>query len=230
MLTRLFDIIFSLTALFFLFPFLTIIILVLSLTGEREIFFFQERVGFNGKIFKLIKFATMLKNSPYIGTKSITTRNDPRVLPLGKFLRISKLNELPQLLNILKGDMSIVGPRPLTIENFSSYSKDSQEIIKMVHPGLSGIGSIIFHNEEEVIINSSDAKYYYDKNIAPFKEKLEVWYVNNRSLFLYFLIIILTIWVVFSPSTSIVWQVLKNLPEPPNELKKILNFKRTNSI
>ena len=226
MLTRLFDIVFSLIALFFLSPVLVIIIVVLSLTGEREIFFFQERVGINGKVFKIIKFATMLKKSPYIGTKTITTRNDPRVLPVGKFLRISKLNELPQLLNILKGNMSIIGPRPLTIQNFLSYSYNAQEKIKMVQPGLSGVGSIIFHKEELMINNPNNSDQFYDNYIAPFKGELEIWFVNNRNLYIYFLIIFLTVWVIVFSSNSIVWKVLKNLPEPPNELKKILNFSK----
>jgi lipopolysaccharide/colanic/teichoic acid biosynthesis glycosyltransferase len=228
MLTRLFDIVFSLIALFFLSPLLLSIIVVLSLTGEREIFFFQERVGINGKVFKIIKFATMLKNSPNIGTKTITTRNDPRVLPIGKFLRVSKLNELPQLLNILKGDMSIIGPRPLTYQNFLFYSENTQEIIKMVRPGLSGVGSIIFHKEDQMIANPDNSDQFYENFIAPFKGELEVWYVNNRSLYIYFLIIFMTIWVIIFSSNNIAWKFLRNLPKPPVELKKLLNSKETN--
>ena len=86
--------------------------IVLRLTGEGEVFFLQERVGKDGKPFKLYKFATMLKNSPNMGTGTVTLKHDPRVLPVGRFLRKTKINELPQLLNILIGDMSVVGPRP----------------------------------------------------------------------------------------------------------------------
>jgi lipopolysaccharide/colanic/teichoic acid biosynthesis glycosyltransferase len=140
---RLFDILFSLGALFVLAPLLIPIGIVLRLTGEGEIFFKQSRVGRSGKLFDLYKFATMLKDSPSIGTGTVTLRDDPRVLPIGKFLRKSKINELPQLLNILMGDMSVVGPRPQTQRCFDAFPQKSQASIVRVRPGLSGVGSII---------------------------------------------------------------------------------------
>ena len=102
---RLFDIIFSGFALIMLSPILLSIIILLKFTGEGEIFFFQDRIGKNGEYFKLFKFVTMLKNSENIGTGTVTLHNDPRILPLGRFLRNTKINELPQLINIFKGDM-----------------------------------------------------------------------------------------------------------------------------
>ena len=99
---RFFDIIFSLLSLLILMPFFTIIILILKFTAEGEVFFFQKRIGFKNKSFEIWKFATMIKNSPKIGSGSLTLRNDPRVLPFGKFLKKTKINELPQLINILK--------------------------------------------------------------------------------------------------------------------------------
>src|SRR5690606_26719993 len=108
-----FDIVFSFLALLLLSPLLIPIILLLKFTGEGEVFYLQKRMGFRNKEFYIWKFATMLKNSPNMGSGDVTTRNDPRVTPMGKFLRMSKINELPQLINILKGDMSFVGPRPL---------------------------------------------------------------------------------------------------------------------
>ena len=125
---RFFDIFFSGLALLFLLPFLFLVIVALRLTGEGEIFFLQARVGFDGKLFKLYKFATMLKDSPSIGTGTVTTKGDPRVLPFGKLLRKTKINELPQLLNILKGDMSVVGPRPLAQRCFNSYPLKLQKM------------------------------------------------------------------------------------------------------
>ena len=116
---RFFDIFFSGLALLVLSPLFIILILILRFSGEGEIFFLQERIGKDNKPFMLFKFATMLKNSPHIGTGTITVKNDPRVLPIGKFLRKSKINELPQLINIFKGDMSSIGPRPLTLKAFS---------------------------------------------------------------------------------------------------------------
>ena len=141
---RLFDVLFSATALLILSPLFVPIVIILRLSGEGEVFFFQERIGKNGELFKLFKFATMLKDSPNLGTGTVTMKNDPRILPVGKFLRTSKVNELTQLLNIFLGDMSIIGLRPLTIQTFGSYSKITQDTIKEVRPGLSGVGSIIF--------------------------------------------------------------------------------------
>ena len=140
---RVLDLILSLTTLFIIMPLLIIISIILKFTGEGYIFYKQSRIGFKGKEFKIIKFATMLKNSPSIGTKNITTKNDPRVLKVGKFLRKTKLNELPQIFNVIFNDMSLIGPRPLTRDGFVNYSKQVKEGIKTIKPGLSGIGSII---------------------------------------------------------------------------------------
>ena len=107
---RFFDILFSALALLVLSPLLLPIVLILKLSGEGEIFFLQERIGKGGQVFKLFKFATMLKDSPNIGTGTVTMKGDPRVLPVGKFLRKTKINELPQLLNIFFGDTSVIGP------------------------------------------------------------------------------------------------------------------------
>ena len=148
---RILDIIFSLLALLFLCPVLLPIALVLRLTGEGEIFFVQERVGSNERPFGLIKFATMLKDSPQTGTGSITVRNDPRVLPVGRILRKTKINELPQLLNVLAGDMSVIGPRPLTKNHFNHYPPNLRKLIGSVRPGLSGVGSIVFRDEERLL-------------------------------------------------------------------------------
>lgn len=221
---RVLDILFSALALLVLSPMLLPIILILKLSGEGEIFFLQERIGKNGKVFKLLKFATMLKDSPNIGTGTVTMKDDPRVLPVGKFLRKTKINELPQLINILFGDMSVIGPRPLTSQTFGSYSTDTQNIIKKVRPGLSGIGSIIFRGEEEIMHGASASVEFYDNVIAKYKGALEEWFVSKKGLSVYFLAIFITIWAVFFPSTKIAWKVFKGLPVPPEELKKVLNY------
>ena len=134
MMERFFDLFFSGLALLVLSPLLVPIVLILKFSGEGEIFFLQERIGKGGEVFKLFKFATMLKDSPNIGTGTVTMKGDPRILPVGKFLRKTKINELPQLLNIFFGDMSVIGPRPLTAQTFSSYSVETQEIVKKVRP------------------------------------------------------------------------------------------------
>lgn len=221
---RFFDIFFSGFALLVLSPLLLPVILILKFSGEGEIFFFQERIGKDGQVFKLFKFVTMLKDSPNIGTGTVTMKGDPRVLPVGKFLRKTKINELPQLLNIFFGDMSVVGPRPLTAQTFSSYSAETQHIVNKVRPGLSGIGSIIFRGEEEIMHGESASIDFYNNIIAPYKGSLEEWFVSNKNIYIYFLAIFITIWAVIFPGTKIAWRVFKNLPEPPLELKKALKF------
>ena len=218
---RLFDIFFSGLALIMLSPLLIPIAIVLKFSGEGEVFFAQQRVGLNGKMFDLLKFATMLKDSPHIGTGTVTVKNDPRILPIGQFLRKSKINELPQLLNILYGDMSVVGPRPQAPRCFEAFSADVQSQIVKVRPGLSGIGSIIFRDEENLLHDASDPVIFYDTVIAPYKGELEKWYIDNQSLTNYFLIIFVTVWAVFSPGSRIIWRVFPSLPQPPKELAGI---------
>ena len=120
--------------------------------------YLQERVGLNNKKFKIYKFATMVKNSPNMGTGSLTLRNDPRVLPFGKFLRKSKINEFPQIFNVFKGEMSIVGPRPQMEVDFLVYPKTIRDSIYKCKPGITGIGSIIFRDEEKYISESPNPK------------------------------------------------------------------------
>lgn len=221
---RLLDIIISGTALFFLMPVFAFVSLFLLATGEGEVFFGQERLGKDAQPFKLLKFATMLKNSPFIQTGTVTTKNDPRVLPFGRILRASKINELPQLINILLGSMSIVGPRPQTIRCFNAFPEEFRQTILSVRPGLSGIGSIVFRNEEDIIDGATEPLHYYDNVIAPYKAELESWYVKHNSLTNYFLIIIVTAWVVVDKKSNIVWKVFPKLPEPPLELRSKLNY------
>jgi lipopolysaccharide/colanic/teichoic acid biosynthesis glycosyltransferase len=221
---RFFDIILSGLALLILSPLLIPIFFILKFSGEGEVYFLQNRVGKGGKIFKLFKFATMLKDSPNIGTGTVTIKEDPRVLPVGKFLRKTKINELPQLLNIFFGDMSVIGPRPLTSQNFGAYSFSTQEVIKQVRPGLSGVGSLIFRGEEEIMHGATASVEFYKNVIAPYKGSLEEWFVSNKSLYIYFLAILMTVWAVFIPNTTMAWRVFPGLPIPPIELKKALNY------
>ncbi len=202
-------------------PILIIVMISLRVTGEGEIFFSQDRLGINGNYFKLLKFATMKKNSPNIGTGTVTIKNDPRILPFGRFLRITKINELPQLFNVIRGDMSLVGPRPLTNEAFSLYDDNVKTMLGKVRPGLSGVGSIIFRNEES-ILDSDDSLDFFKEVIMPYKGKLEVWFIQNRNISIYFLTIFLTLYVVFFSNSRIVWSLFNNLPEPPSELKKLI--------
>jgi lipopolysaccharide/colanic/teichoic acid biosynthesis glycosyltransferase len=224
MFTRFCDILFSGLAIAGLSPLLVPIIIVLLSTGEGKVFFRQERVGKGMKPFRLLKFATMLENSPNIGTGTITTKNDPRILPVGRLLRKTKINELPQLMNIFLGDMSIIGPRPLTNETFSFYPRQTQSSISLVRPGLSGMGSIVFRNEEEIIQTQDNAKEFYASEVAPYKGELEEWYVSKRNIILYFALIILTAWVVVFSKSKMVWKIFKTLPKPPSSLSADLSY------
>ena len=217
---RFFDVIFSSLALLVLSPLMIPIVIILRFSGEGEIFYKQNRVGVNRRAFGLLKFATMLKNSPNLGTGNMTVKNDPRILPLGNILRKTKINELPQLLNIFLGDMSIIGPRPLTQDHFDGYLPVVQEAIASVRPGLSGIGSIVFRDEEEMLHHHKDAKQFYKERISPYKGSLEAWYVKNNGLFTYFMLIALTAWVVIFSQSKAVWKVFSSLPKPPVALNK----------
>lgn len=221
---RFFDLFFSGLALLVLSPLLVPIALVLRFSGEGEVFFLQERVGKDCKPFNLFKFATMLKNSPHIGTGTVTLKGDPRVLPVGKFLRKTKINELPQLLNIFLGDMSVVGPRPQTHRCFNAFPMNLQQVIVKVKPGLSGIGPIVFRGEEDILADHAASVEFYDTIIAPYKGQVEAWYVSHQSLFTYFAVIVITMWVVVFPTSGIVWKTFKGLPTPPDLLKGPLNY------
>ncbi|MGX5820045.1 sugar transferase [Chitinophaga lutea] len=209
------DISVSLIALIILSPLLIPIVILLKLTGEGYVFYYQRRIGYKNKYFDIIKFATMLKNSPNIGTGSITLRNDPRLLPMGKFLRMTKINELPQILNVLKGEMSLVGPRPLVDRTFNAYPEDIRGRVYDSKPGITGIGSVVFRDEEAMISRSTLPPHeFYEKVIAPYKGALEIWYGEHKSMKVDLLIIFLTAWVVVFPNSAIVGKIFKDLPQP----------------
>ncbi|MDC0096432.1 sugar transferase [Amylibacter sp.] len=212
-LTRVLDIVISICAIFLLSPILMIVAVLLRLTGEGEVFYKQERIGRDGRTFNLLKFATMLKNSMLMQNGAITVRNDPRVLPLGRILRKTKINELPQLLNILKGDMSIVGPRPLLAKQFNFYSKEGQKIILQMRPGLTGVASILFRDEEKYFKSTENPHLVYKTKISPVKQHLEVWFFQNRNIFLYLKIIFLTALAILVPKLNMCVFFPKNIKE-----------------
>lgn len=222
--TRFFDILFSLIAIIILLPFMIPIMIGLKLTGEHYIFYEQERIGKGGKPFNLLKFATMLKDSPNLSGGLYTSENDPRILPMGKFLRKTKINELPQLINILKGDMSIIGYRPQVKKQYESYSSEVKEAMAKCRPGLSGIGPIVFRSEEQILQKfptHEERDEFYKNVITPYKGALEVWYSKHRNVFMYFTLIYMTVKVVLNPADQS-WKKLKGIPEVPMELGKYL--------
>jgi lipopolysaccharide/colanic/teichoic acid biosynthesis glycosyltransferase len=208
---RILDILIAGFAFVVLSPVLIPVMIILKFTGEHEIFYFQKRLGYKNKPFDIWKFATMLKNSPSIGTGEITLRNDPRVMPFGSFLRKTKINELPQIFNVLKGDMSIVGPRPLMEVSFKQYDENIQKNIYNAKPGITGIGSLIFRDEEKIVSEAADPKAMYSK-IFPFKGELEMWYQKNASVLTDFKIIFLTAWSIIFPENKLATKFFKDLP------------------
>lgn len=208
---RLIDILIAAIALVLLSPLLIPSIIILLFTGEHEVFFFQKRIGYKNRVFNIWKFATMLKNSPNIGTGEITLRNDPRVTKFGKILRITKVNELPQIINVFKGDMSIVGPRPLMEVSFKQYPDEVQHKIYNCKPGMTGIGSLIFRDEEKIVSAAPDPRAMY-KNIYLYKGELELWYQAKASLYTDLMIIFLTAWSILFPGNKLIGKIFKDLP------------------
>lgn len=213
---RIIDILLAVLTIIVLLPLFIPIIIILLFTGENKVFYLQNRVGYKNKNFRIIKFATMLANSENMGSGSLTLKNDPRVLPFGTFLRKTKINELPQILNIIIGDLSIVGPRPQMYVDFEKYSQEVQQKIYQVRPGLTGIGSIVFRDEESLISVASENENphdFYKRVIAPYKGELEMWYQEKRSFILDLQLIFITAWVILTPTSKIYEKWFKDLPK-----------------
>jgi lipopolysaccharide/colanic/teichoic acid biosynthesis glycosyltransferase len=214
------DFVIALVALVIILPVLIPVCIGLLLTGEHYVFYFQDRIGFKNRVFSMWKFATMLKASPSLGTGLHTTRKDPRLMPMGYFLRKTKINELPQIINILKGDMSIVGPRPLVDKTFDPYPDHVKKAIYNVKPGLTGIGSIVFRDEEKLMsATSMPVEEFYKIHISPYKGELELWYQKHISMYTDVMLMFLTAWVIVKPESDLVYKVFRDLPERPEELR-----------
>lgn len=212
---RLLDLAVAASLLVVLLPLLLLVALVLRFTGEGEILYLQERVGHRNENFVIWKFATMLKDSPNLGQRDITVRNDPRILPLGGVLRKTKFNEIPQLVNVLKGEMSLVGPRPLMRRSFDRYSKEAQGRLYEIKPGITSIASILFRDEEALASAAADIEATYVE-IAECKAVLEGWYREHISLRTDLSILALTACALAcSPQTAIdlVYRVFPGLPK-----------------
>jgi len=217
---RVIDFSLAFIAITILSPILIPVVIGLLLTGEHYVFYFQKRIGYKNKPFSIWKFATMLKNSPNMSGGLHTTKRDPRLMPLGNFLRKTKINELPQLINILKGDMSIVGPRPLVDKTFEPYSDFVKQHIYLVKPGLTGIGSIVFRDEERLLSETTmSASEFYATHISPYKGELELWYQKHLTFYTDIMLIFLTVWVILFPKSDLVYKVFKNLPPRPEILR-----------
>lgn len=170
---RLFDIVCSACGLILLSPVYLIAALAVGLTSPGGVLFRQERMGLGGKPFTIYKFRTMRKDNA--GLK-ITTASDNRITSVGRILRKTKLDELPQLLNVLKGDMSLVGPRPEVREYTDLYSEEQRQVF-LVRPGITGVASIRYRNENDILSSSSDPNQTYIEEVMPEKLRLDLSYI-----------------------------------------------------
>jgi lipopolysaccharide/colanic/teichoic acid biosynthesis glycosyltransferase len=210
---RIVDCLLALLAILLLSPLLLPVAVILWCTGEHRVFYLQQRIGYRNRPFCLLKFATMLKNSPNMAGGLHTTRGDPRVLPFGRFLRKTKINELPQILNILLGDMAIVGPRPLVDKTFDPYPAHVQAAIYNVRPGLTGVGSIVFRDEERLLSECGmPPAEFYARHVAPAKGELELWYQRRMGPLLDAKLVFLTAWQILFPRSRLLWRLLPGLP------------------
>jgi lipopolysaccharide/colanic/teichoic acid biosynthesis glycosyltransferase len=195
MVKRSFDIVFALVALVLLLPVLLAFALAVAFTSPGGAFFRQVRVGRGGKEFRLLKFRSMRPDSEAKGQLTIGGR-DPRITPVGYFLRKTKLDELPQIWNVLVGDMSIVGPRPEVPRYVAMYNKEQREVLS-VRPGITGMASMDYVDENELLAKAADPERAYIEEVMPAKLALDLGYVRERSMALDLKIIWSTIGLIF---------------------------------
>ena len=177
---RLFDIIFSMIILLHFMPFGLIISLLILLSGKGGVFYIQERVGKNGRPFGLLKFRTMRKDADKLGKLTVGMR-DPRITKIGYYLRKSKLDEFPQFINVLKGEMSVVGPRP-EVKEYTDLYTDEQRRVLTVKPGITDFASLEYYRENELLGKSDDPRQTYIEEIMPEKIKLNLKYIESQGL------------------------------------------------
>jgi lipopolysaccharide/colanic/teichoic acid biosynthesis glycosyltransferase len=211
-LKRFLDIFFSGAGLIILLPVFIIVIFILKFTGEGDVFYIQERIGFNNKPFNIYKFITMRRGSEQV--KDPDLYNDLRVFPVGKILRATKINEFPQLFNVFIGTMSFVGPRPLLYEEFKNYPLPvKKNIYHQNKPGITGIGSLFFRHEEIILRRmKKNINQAYEEDILPVKGALELWYTEHKSFWLDFKIVILTIIALFNSKPFFI-KYFKKIPK-----------------
>ena len=193
MLKRTFDILLSIFAIFLLFPFFLLVSFLIVIDSGFPIFFLQKRIGRGAKEFIIIKFRTMKTNNENI---TITVSDDVRITRIGKYLRKTKIDELPEILNVLFGQMSFVGPRP-DVKGYADKLKGANRKILALRPGITGPASLKYYNEEYILSQKSNPKKYNDEVIFPDKVKINMHYFHNRSFFLDLKIIFATIFRVF---------------------------------
>ena len=194
MIKRLFDFLSALFGLIVLFPLFLITSFIIKLTSPGPVFHRGGRVGLNGRLFGLYKFRTMIANAATLGP-GITAQNDPRITGVGRFLRRSKIDELPQLINVLMGDMSLVGPRPEDPRYVAQYTPEQKKILN-VRPGITSAASLTYQNEERML-KGQDWEIVYETQILPAKLEIDLAYLAKRTLSSDLLLIARTIFSLF---------------------------------
>ena len=193
MIKRLFDIIFSFVGLVFLFPVFIIVSILIKIDSSGPVFFLQERVGLNGKFFKIIKFRSMKTN--HNNSLTVTLENDKRITRIGKKIRKYKIDEIPELINVFIGDMSFVGPRP-DVPGYADLLKGESRNILKLRPGITSRASIKYANEEMILLNEDDPIAYNNNIIFPDKVKLNLNYYYNNNIWIDIKIIFATLFAV----------------------------------
>jgi lipopolysaccharide/colanic/teichoic acid biosynthesis glycosyltransferase len=191
---RLFDLFFTIPGLIVLLPLFLIIALLIKLDDGAAVFFFQERIGWRGKPFRMWKFRSMVENAEKIGTQ-LTVGRDNRITRVGHFLRASKIDELPQLINVLLGEMSLVGPRPEVPRYVNLYTPEQARVLELV-PGMTDLASIAYRNENDILANSLDPEREYIEKIVPDKIQINLQYAARASIWNDFLVILKTVKVI----------------------------------
>jgi lipopolysaccharide/colanic/teichoic acid biosynthesis glycosyltransferase len=207
---RLFDFVLSFLGLLTLSPVLFAAAVWIKLSSRGPVFYRGVRVGRYGKNFRVFKFRTMVLNADKIGGPS-TSEDDPRVTQVGRFIRRYKIDELPQLLNVVKGEMSLVGPRPEVPSEVELYTKEERGLLS-VTPGITDWASIRFRNEGEILKGSSNPHLTYQEKIRPEKIRLALEYTRSRSFWIDFKIILATLWGIIGGNPD----ALAEMPRIPS--------------
>jgi len=192
---RLFDLLFSTLGLIFLMPIFLIIGLLIKIEDGGPVLFIQERVGYRGRVFNIYKFRTMRVGAEKMGLQ-ITVDGDKRITKIGKILRKYKIDELPQLFNVIKGDMSLVGPRP-EVPYYVCLYNDKQRKVLEIMPGITDLASILFKNEDEILSRSQDPEFEYINNIIDQKIQINLAYAEKSNSLKDFMLVIKTVYISF---------------------------------
>lgn len=188
------DFLLALLGILLLWPVMAVVATAVRFSSSGPVLIQQRRVGFAGCVFTVLKFRTMVENAHLLGT-SVTTGNDPRITPVGRFLRKTKMDELPQLFNVMVGDMSFVGPRPDVPEIIAKYTPEMRRVLE-IRPGITSLATLHFRNEEELLAKVPNHDDFYEKTVVPLKVKLAMEHVERDSFLFDFHILLQTVWMV----------------------------------